>query len=172
MNIKKAIEAKSDQLNADDLFGGPKTIKITNVKVLDTDVQPISISFEGDNGKPYKPSKGMIRVLVQLWGEESDNFIGKRLKLYRDDSVRFGGSEVGGIRISHASGITEPTRVLETVSRGKRKPITIEPILKNKLTDVTKAKEAVNNGTYTFEQINDLYELTTEDIKILTNETV
>ena len=156
MNINKTIEAKSDQLNADDLVGGSKTITITDVKVLDSDVQPLSIHFKGDNNKPYKPSKGMRRVLIQLWGSESDNFINKRLTLYRDDSVRFGGSEVGGIRISHASGITQPTRVLETVARGKRKPITIEPILKSKLTDVTKAKEAIEKGTYkilTYEEV-------------------
>ena len=42
-------------------------------------MQPIHISFEGDNNKPYKPSKGMRRVLVQLFGDESDNFIGKKL---------------------------------------------------------------------------------------------
>ena len=65
MNIQKTIEAKSDQLNADDLIGKSRTIKITDVKVLDSDVQPVLISFEGDNGKPYKPSKGMIRVLAQ-----------------------------------------------------------------------------------------------------------
>ena len=167
MNITKSIEAKSDQLNADDLIGGSKIIKITDVKVLDTDIQPISISFEGDNGKPYKPSKGMRRVLVQLWGSESNDFIGKRLKLYRDDSVKFGGAEVGGIRISHASGIENSIRVLETIGRGKRKPLTIEPILKNKLTDIKKAKEAIEKGAYTFEQINDKYELTPDQIKTL-----
>jgi hypothetical protein len=172
MNIKKTIEAKSDQLNADDLIGNSKTIKITAVKVLDTDVQPVVISFDGDNKKPYKPSKGMRRVLIQLWGAESENFIGKKLTLYRDEDVKFGGSEVGGIRISHASGITEPTRVLETVSRGKRRPITIQPILKKQLKDVQKAKEAIEKGTYTFEQIEDIYELSENDIKILKNETV
>lgn len=170
MDIIKTIEAKSDQLNADDLIGGPKTIKITEVKVLDSEIQPVSIHFEGDKGKPYKPSKGMRRALIQLWGGESDNFIGKRIRLYRDDNVKFGGSEVGGIRISHASGIKEPVRFLETVSRGKRRPTTIEPILKNKLTDVKKAKEAITKGKYTFEQINDIYELTESDIKILKDE--
>lgn len=174
MNINKTIEAKSDQLNSDDLVGGAITITITNVTVIDSETQPVSIHYKGDNGKPYKPSKGMRRVLIQLWGSESDNFIGKQLTLYRDDSVRFGGAEVGGIRISHASGITEPTRVLETVSRGKRKPLTIEPILNKKktITDIKKAKEAIDKGTYTFEQINDIYELTEEQIKALKNETV
>jgi hypothetical protein len=182
MKITKTIEAKSDQLNADDLIGGSKIIKITSVKVLDSDIQPVSISYEGDNGKPYKPSKGMRRVLVQLWGDESDNFIGKRLKIYRDDNVKFGGSEVGGIRISHASDIPGPTRVLETVSRGKRKPITIEPLIEQvkTLTDArfSIAMDKLSKGEIKKEDVTkfDLTELQIKAVDVITktetNETV
>ena len=169
MDIKKTIEPKSDQLNADDLISGSKNIKITDVKMLDSEVQPVSINFKGDNGKPYKPSKGMRRVLVQLYGAEASNFIGKSLTLFRDENVKFGGAEVGGIRISHASDIEKPTRVLETVSKGKRRPITIEPLVIKKppIKDVEKAKEAIDKGTYTFDQIDEMYELTESQIKQL-----
>lgn len=169
MDISKTIEPKSDQLNADDLIGGSRTIKIRDVKAIDAETQPLSIYFEGDNNKPYKPSKGMRRVLVALWGPDAKAFIGRSLTLYRDDAVRFGGVEVGGIRISHASHITEPTRVLETVSKGKRRPLTIEvlTVAKRKITDIEKAKKAIEKGTYTFEQINEMYELTEEQINTL-----
>ena len=169
MDISKTIKPKSDQLNADDLISGAKTIKIRDVKAIDAETQPLSIFFEGDNNKPYKPSKGMRRVLVALWGADAKAFIGRSLTLYRDDKVKFGGIEVGGIRISHASHISEPTRVLETVSKGKRRPLTIEvlKIAKRKITDIEKAKEAIEKGTYTFEQINEMYELTEEQIKTL-----
>lgn len=169
IDISKTIEPKSDQLNADDLIGGAKTIKITAVKAIDAEAQPVSIYFEGDNNKPYKPSKGMRRVLVALWGADAKVFIGRSLTLYRDDEVRFGGVEVGGIRISHASHINEPTRVLETISKGKRRPVTIDVLktAKNKITDIKKAKEAIDKGTYTFEQIDGMYELTEEQINIL-----
>jgi hypothetical protein len=99
MNIGETIQPKSDQLNADDLIGGSKTIKISQIKVYDREVQPVEISYEGDEGKPYKPSLGMRRVLVQLWGEDEQVYIGRSLTLYRNDSVKFGGHEVGGIRI-------------------------------------------------------------------------
>jgi hypothetical protein len=51
MNIGETIQPKSDQLNADDLIGGSKTIKITQIKVYDREVQPVEISYEGDEGK-------------------------------------------------------------------------------------------------------------------------
>ncbi len=169
IDISKTIEPKSDQLNADSLIDGPITIKITDVKAIDAETQPVSIYFEGDNNKPYKPSKGMRRVLVALWGADAKAFIGRSLTLYRDDEVRFGGVEVGGIRISHASHINEPTRVLETISKGKRRPVTIDVLktAKKKITDIEKAKEAIDKGAYTFEKINEIYDLTEEQINIL-----
>jgi len=64
-DFAKTIEAKSDQLNSDDLIAGPITVTITDVKInLNTDQQPVSISFTGDNGKPWKPSKSMRRALM------------------------------------------------------------------------------------------------------------
>ena len=174
MNIGETIQPKSDQLNADDLIGGSKTIKISQIKVYDREVQPVEISYEGDEGKPYKPSLGMRRVLVQLWGEDEQVYIGRLLTLYRNDSVKFGGYEVGGIRISHASDIKEPTRVLETVAKGKRQPITINPlkIAKKKLTDLEGAKKAIEDKKVTLEKLKAKFDLTDEQIKNLTDERV
>jgi len=174
MNIGETIQPKSDQLNADDLIGGSKTIKISQIKVYDREVQPVEISYEGDEGKPYKPSLGMRRVLVQLWGEDEQVYIGRSLTLYRNDSVKFGGYEVGGIRISHASDIKEPTRVLETVAKGKRQPITINPlkIAKKKLTDLDGAKKAITDKKVTLEKLKAKFDLTDEQINFLTDERV
>lgn len=170
MDISKTIEPKSDQLNADDLIGGSKTIKITDVKLLETDQQPVHIHYEGDDGKPYKPSKGMRRVLVELWGVDADKYKGHLLTLYRDGNVKFAGSEVGGIRISHATGIDKPKKVLITISRGKRKPDTIQPLKKdvNTLTNerFKKALEMYKNGEIQKEDITK-YELTEKQIKEL-----
>jgi hypothetical protein len=174
MNIGETIQPKSDQLNADDLIGGSKTIKISQIKVYDREVQPVEISYEGDEGKPYKPSLGMRRVLVQLWGQDEQVYIGRSLTLYRNDSVKFGGYEVGGIRISNASDIKEPTRVLETVAKGKRQPITINPlkIAKKKLTDLEGAKKAIEDKKVTLEKLKAKFDLTDEQIKNLTDERV
>jgi hypothetical protein len=116
----------------------------------------------------------MRRVLVQLWGEDEQVYIGRSLTLYRNDSVKFGGYEVGGIRISHASDIKEPTRVLETVAKGKRQPITINPlkIAKKKLTDLEGAKKAIEDKKVTLEKLKAKFDLTDEQIKNLTDERV
>ncbi len=127
-DLSQTIAPKSDQLNADDLIGGPRTIKVTRVSPMREPDQPIAIFFEGDNGKPYKPGKSMRRVLVRVWGIDGAAYAGRRMTLYRDDSVMFGGVAVGGIRISHMSDISEPVTLPLTVTRASRKPFTVRPL--------------------------------------------
>jgi hypothetical protein len=128
MNLAQTITPKSDQLNADDLISGPRTVRITDVQAGSSPEQPVSIYFDGDNGRPYRPSKGMRRVLVSMWGADSKAYIDKRVTLYNDPSITFGPEKTGGIRISHASGIDAPLEIALTVKKGKRKPHTIQPL--------------------------------------------
>jgi hypothetical protein len=127
MNIENTIIPKSDQLNADDLIGGPRTITITGVKAGSPE-QPVIINYQGDGGHPYKPGKSMRRVLVAMWGPEASAYVGRSLTVYRDADVKFGGMETGGIRISHATHIDVPFRLALTVTRGKRVPFAVEPL--------------------------------------------
>lgn len=127
--ILKAIQPKSNQLNFDDFIAGQvKVIKITNVKVGDHE-QPVSIHYEGDNGKPYKPCKSMTRVLVYVWTADSKKYVGRQLALYGDPNVVFGGQKVGGIRIGAMSHITEPITMALTTTRANRKPYTVKPLI-------------------------------------------
>ena len=129
IDMTKAIEPKSDQLNFDDLIGGRTlTIKITEVKVSLSGEQRVSINFEGDNGKPYKPCKSMCRVLVNSWGNDSSKYVGKSLTLFGDPTVTWAGVNVGGIRISHMSHINESITMALTSSKSKRKPFTVKPL--------------------------------------------
>ena len=134
IDLRGTIKPKSDQLNADDLIGGPVTIRITGVSVGEGD-QPVSISFEGDGGKPFKPGKSMRRVLVNLWGPDGATYVGRSLTLYRDEQVVFGGVEVGGIRISHMSHLQRETTMALTATKAKRKPFTVRPLVVEKPTD-------------------------------------
>jgi len=128
-DMAKALQPKSDQLNADDLIGQSLTIKITGVKITPDVQQPISISYEGDNGKPYKPCKSMGRVLRTIFGGDGNKWIGKHVTLYRDNNVTWGGVAVGGIRISHVSGIETPYSMALTASKTVRKTYTVQPII-------------------------------------------
>ena len=104
--MRSVIIPKSDQINADDLIGGPITVTITRVEIRPGTEQPVSIFFENDNGKPYKPCKSMARVMVHCWGPDANEYTGKSMTLYCDPKVLWGGMPVGGIRISHMTGLT------------------------------------------------------------------
>jgi len=129
-SLAKAIEPKSDQLNSDDLITGPVTVKVTGVDINETAEQKVVIHYEGDSGKPYKPCKGMTRVMAEIWGgaDNGQSFIGQSMTLYRDPRVKWAGVEIGGIRISHMTGIERDTPVVVTQAKGKRQPIIIHPL--------------------------------------------
>lgn len=128
MDMRDAIIPKSDQLNADDLIAGELTIRITGVEVKGGQEQPVSIHFEGDNGKPYKACKSMCRVMVTAWGADSSKYVGRSMTLYRDPKVKWGGMEVGGIRISHMSHIDSALTMALTMTRANKKPYTVRPL--------------------------------------------
>jgi hypothetical protein len=91
--------------------------------------QPVSIYFEGDNNKPFKPCKTIRRVLLAVWGKFATDYVGRSMTIYRDDSVTFGGLNTGGIRISHMSHIDKETVVVVMKTKGKKAGITIKPLV-------------------------------------------
>ena len=126
-NFMSTLEAKSDQLNATDIMGADLVIRIRDAQVTGSREQPLSVFFDGDNNKPWKPSKGMRRVLAAAWGADTDNLIGKHVKLYFEPTVKYAGEEVGGIRIKAMSDIDERgIVVVETLNRKKRVPVHVE----------------------------------------------
>jgi len=127
-NVAHTVLAKSDQLNFDDFGNHKRVILITEVTVTNSE-QPISIFYTNHNGKPWKPSKGMIRLICEAWGEEADNWIGKSIELCGDATVKWAGKEIGGIRISALSDIDKNgLTAFIAISRGKRRKATI-PLL-------------------------------------------
>jgi len=127
MDITATLEAKSSQLNTDDLIAGAKTITITKISVGSPE-QPVAVSFEDDGGKPWYPCKSMRRVLVAAWGADASQYVGRRVTLFRDPSVTYGGIQVGGIRVSHLSDLDGPLSIALTVTRQKRSPYKVQPL--------------------------------------------
>lgn len=153
MDLSQTLEPNSQQVNADDLTAAPRTVSITDVTAGTTE-QPVFIHLTEFPGRTYRPGKSMRRVLVQIWGSEAANYIGRKLRLYNDQTIRFGKDVTGGIRISHASHIDSPVTVNLTVTRGRRAPFIVQP-LKEDVAPVTappteaipKAIAAINAAT-------------------------
>lgn len=125
-DIRGTLEAKSDQLNATDIMGIDLVVRIRAVVVGSSKEQPVAVYFDGDNNRPWKPSKGMRRVLAAGWGWESDNWVGKSVKLHFDASVKYAGKEVGGIRVKAMSDIDQRGMVVvEAINRQQRVPVNV-----------------------------------------------
>lgn len=127
-DLRATIAPKGDQLNSEQLLSGPITITVTDVRVGATDEQPISVHYEHENGRPFRPCKTMRKVLIFAWGADGREWIGRQMTLYNDQQVRFGGAEVGGIRISHMTDIERDIEIRLTATRGKKAMHTIKRI--------------------------------------------
>lgn len=126
--MKITAEPRSDQWNADDFTGGPRTFTIAGVKV-GTAEQKYDIELVEGEGRAWRPPLGMLRVLMNAWGDEASVWVGRRVTLFNDPTVRFGKDVPGGIRISHLSHIgNKPLNVPITVARGTRRTFTVQPM--------------------------------------------
>lgn len=128
MDVSHTIEAKSDQLNADDLVAGPIVVKIMGVSKGPAD-QPVVVKIAGETRsfKPWKPCKTMRRVLVGLWGADASKWVGEFVRLYRDPKVKWAGVEVGGIRMDQAS-IKAPFEIALALNSKKKEMFKIMPL--------------------------------------------
>lgn len=165
-DMRPVIVPKSDQINADDLIPGPLTIKVTKVTISPGE-QPVSIFFDGDGGKPYRPCKIMSRVLVSVWGPDANAYAGRSMTLYRDPGVTWGGLAVGGIRISHMSHLATVTNLALTETKGRKKPFTVRPLAeepkKRLVKDILGEIHASLNACHTVEEVETI--TATDDVK-------
>lgn len=120
MDMTESLAPRSDQMNSEDLLTGDRVLTIKEIRSGSAD-QPFDFFFE-EFPRPWRPSKTMRRLMAIAWNStNSDDYIGKRIQLFRDPSIRFGGMEVGGIRIRAMSGLGKPTvKASLTSTRGKK----------------------------------------------------
>jgi len=126
MDISDTLAPKSDQLDAVDLLGGPQTFTIERVS-KGNDEQPVNIHLAGFP-RPWRPGKSMRRVLVASWGPDAAKYVGRRITLYCDNAVEFGGAAVGGTRIAALSHLDKPKQVPLLIKRGKSAIFTVQPL--------------------------------------------
>jgi hypothetical protein len=126
LDLSESIVPRSDQINADDLIGGPITVTVRDVRKGAAE-QPFDFMLL-ETDRAYRPSKTMRRLIVAAWGPDATAYAGRRLTLYREPSIKFGGQTVGGIRISHMSHIPRRFEEKLQTARGKREAFTVEPL--------------------------------------------
>jgi len=143
-DLRPTIIPRSDQLNAEQLLGGPMTITVTDVR-MGTDEQPVVIHYENDQGRPYKPAKTMRKALIFAWGQDGRDWIGRSMTLFNDPSIKFGGMSVGGIRISHLSHIERDISMSLTATKGKKSLHVFQRLEVMQISTVLEAIEAATN---------------------------
>lgn len=127
-DISETLAPKSDQQNFDDYINGPRTVTISGVKVLKGDQQPVHVELAEYPGRPFKPNKSMRRVIAKWWGPDSSVWVGRRLTLFGNPGVSYGGKTVGGVEIAAMSHIDGPKSLPLTETRGKKKNFTVQPL--------------------------------------------
>ena len=152
MDITSAIKAKSDQLNASDLIGGPVTARIEQVKRGNQD-QPVIVHISGGH-MPWKPSKTALRAMAHFLGTDTSAWVGRWVRLYRDPRTLWAGKPVGGVMVSGIDGIKSETLTLP-YSRGKTQPHQVQRIEPKQEGKPTANLEAVLTDTnITVEQLD------------------
>jgi len=145
MDISETLAPKSDQMDYEDLIAGPRTLTVKGVSRGPSAEQPLNISFE-EFDRPWRPSKGMRRVLAMAWGVDGVKYTGRKVTLFGDPNVKWGGKKVGGIRVRAMSDIGDDAITFPlAVSRTERIQYTVKPI--KDTTDPTKLAAALADIT-------------------------
>ena len=142
--MKITADPKSDQWNADDFIGGPRTFTIAGVKDGAAE-QKYDVELVEGQGRVWRPPLTMLRLLIAAWGDEAATWVGRRVTLYRDESIRFGADAVGGIRVSHMSNQPDegPFGAKVQTSRGRRTEIVVRPLVEDPSVALNAAKRRV-----------------------------
>ena len=126
MDISESLAPASDQLDAIELIAGPRTFQVERVTKGSAE-QPVNVHLI-DFPRPWRPSKGMRRILAAGWGVDASKWAGRSVRLYFDPDVSFGKERTGGTRIAAMSHLDKPLSVPLLVTRGKSAMFTVQPL--------------------------------------------
>lgn len=179
-DLRATITPKSDQLNFEDVQSSSITAVIKSIRAGNSE-QPVLIDLNGYDGRPYKPSKSMRRVLIGGWGSDGHSWVGKSLTLVGDSTVKFGGVAVGGIKVSAMSDIDADFSLMLTTSRGKRtehrvKKLSADPLtwftanagamdLSKLQTAYDRARSALNGNETQLKKLDEVYSLRKSELE-------
>lgn len=94
-----------DFIKGDDVKSGPKKVTITGVEVAKFDKNgkterklQLVVDDAGDSKKVTLNATNLTAV-QDAYGNETDEWEGKKVVLYHDPTVSYGGKRIGGLRI-------------------------------------------------------------------------
>ncbi|MFC4717765.1 hypothetical protein ACFO7V_16710 [Glutamicibacter bergerei] len=127
------------------MSGAPIVATIENVRQGDG-TKPVIIDLVGMNGRPWIPSLGMRRIIAKAWGTETNDWIGRLVKLVNNPEVVYAGQAVGGVEIIALSHIEKAFTVPKRVSQKKTVPHHVE-VLAEPVTEPWRAQwQAITNA--------------------------
>lgn len=123
-------------------FDADKTLTMAEIRGVDVedpdggaDRHKLVISWAED-AKPWLPSKTAADCIAAMFGPMLENWTGKAVTLYNDQTVRVGGKVVGGIRVRGAPSLAEPIECIVRLSRRRPQRIELVPTASETLADV------------------------------------
>lgn len=126
-DISDTLSPKSDQLDAVDLrVSGPRTFTVAGVRNGSSE-QPLQIDL-AEFDRPWRPGVSMRRVLAYCWGNDASVWVGRKVRLFCDETVTFGSERPGGIRVFGLSDIAGKQSVPLLIKRGKSGVHVVEPL--------------------------------------------
>lgn len=159
MDIGDTLTPNSDRITNLDLLTGPRIVTIVRKEVtpykpgIPKNQQfPVALfTAEFGEDRPYRPQLSMRKLLAdpRVWGGDSSLYVGRRIELFRDDTVKIGPKSKPGVRISAVSHISQPVTVTMAESQIKDRTFTVQPLpdMTPDAPKITNALTAITNAT-------------------------
>ena len=129
VSMARAFLSKSDQLNALDLIES-KVIQIDRVDYDEDRKQKVWV-FYNKLPNPWKPSLGILKIIgaPSLMGDDNDDWINKRLRIFNNPKVTWAGKESGGIQVSEICLAKRKMMFKLRINKLSSKPYEINPLV-------------------------------------------
>ena len=83
-------------------------LRTENVGTEDEEVEKVVIFFD-ETPKGFVANKTNLNTLIAIYGEDYEGWVGKKIVVYFDPTIQYGGKLVGGLRLRAPKGaVPEP----------------------------------------------------------------
>jgi len=118
----------ADSLGADGDIWTVHDVQIEDIKDPDgKDSRRKLVVYFTEHGKGWVPAKVSAACLGAMFGDDTEDWLGKRVHLYKDPRVKVGGRTVGGVRVKGSPDIAQTMRIkVQVTARRRAEEITLD----------------------------------------------